>query len=149
MKLTYQTGTATLIQFIILSLLNIVNGLESIITTCRHEGGDCVGNVFSSLIFYILAVCWFGAIVVLGFAAQERRSKRLAQLLIAGEAAIGLIALFNVKLNLHYHNGTLSLGTSLIDLLLAIWITTLAYRLIKAGGGRVVAQRRTRRYPKS
>ncbi len=145
MKLTYQTGTAVLIQFITLGLLNIANGLDSIITTCHHPGGDCVGNVFSSLIFYILTVGWFGVVVVLGYAAQEHRTKRLAQLLIAAEAAIGLVALFNIKLNLKYHNGILSLSTSLIDLFLAIWIITLAYRLMRAGGGRVVTGQRRRR----
>src|SRR4051794_7575424 len=104
MKLTYETGTATLIQFIALGMLNIVNGLESIITTCRHESGDCVGNILTSIIFYILTVLWFGIVTVIGYTAQERRSKRLAQLLIAAEAIIALIAWFNIKLNLSYHS---------------------------------------------
>jgi hypothetical protein len=145
MKLTYETATATLIQFIVLGLLNIANGLDSIVTTCHHAGGDCVGNIFSSLIFYILTVGWFGAVLVVGYAAQERRSKRLAQLLIAAEGFIGLVALFNVKLNLKYHSGFLSLGTSLADLLLAIWIITLAYRLMRAGGKRITPRNRSRK----
>jgi hypothetical protein len=144
MKLTYETSTATLIQFIVLGLLNIANGLDSIVTTCHHAGGDCVGNVFSSLIFYIFITGWFGVVFVLGYLAQERRSKRLAQLLIAAEALISLVALFNIKLNLRYHNGFLSLFTSLIDLALAIWIITLAYRLMRAGGKRITARHRPR-----
>ena len=138
MKITYQTATATTVQFIILGLLNIINGLASIITTCTHQGGDCIGNILSSIIFYILIVGWFGIVLVLGYAAQERRSKRLAQILIAAEATIILVALFNVKLSLKYHNGILGLLTSVIDVALAIWVITLAYRLMKAGGGRIV-----------
>jgi len=145
MKLTYQTGTATLIQLIVMGLLNIVNGIVSIITTCHHNGSACLSNTFSSIVFYILTVGWFALMVVLGFAAQEKRSKRLAQLLIMAEALVSLVALFNVKLSLKYHNGFLGLLTSVVDLVLAIWIITLAYRLMKASGGRVVRQR-TRRH---
>lgn len=144
MKLTYETATATLIQFIVLGLLNIANGLDSIVTTCHHSGGDCVSNVFSSLIFYILTVGWFGMVLVLGYIAQERRSRRLAQLLIATEGLISLIALFDIKLNLKYHSGILSLVTSLIDLALAIWVITLAYRLMRAGGKRITSRKRSR-----
>lgn len=142
MKLTYETATATLIQFIVLGLLNIANGLDSIITTCRHSGGDCVGNIFSSLIFYMLAVGWFGVVLGLGYLAQERRSKRLAQLLIMAECLIVLVALFNIKLNLKYHNGLLSLFTSFLDLVLSVWVITLAYRLMRAGGKRITGRRR-------
>jgi purine-cytosine permease-like protein len=145
MKLTYETGTATLIQFIVLSLLNIVSALVSIITTCRHEGGNCTGNLLTSIIFYIMVVGWFGLVTVIGYAALDRRSKRLAQLLIITEVVIALVALFNIKLNLRYHSGWLSLFTSLADLILAVWIITLAYRLMKAGGGRVVRQRQRHR----
>jgi hypothetical protein len=145
MKLTYETGTATLIQFIVLSLLNIAATLTSIVTTCHHQGANCVGNLLSSIVFYILVVVWFGTVTILGFAAQQKRSRRLAQLLIAAEGLIGLVALFNLKLGLHYHNGYLSLITSAADLLLSVWIITLAFRLMKAGGGRVVVSRARRR----
>ena len=141
MKLTYQTAVATLIQFILLSFLGIANGLNSVVTTCRHDGTDCVSNLIVSLIFFILTAGWFGAVWVLGYTAQERRSRRLAQLLIMAEALIALIAFFNAK----HHTDILSLATSLIDLALAIWIITLAFRLMRVGGGRVVAKQRGRR----
>ena len=144
MRLTYETATATLIQFIVLGLLNIATGLDSVITTCRHSGGDCVGNIFSSLVFYLLIIAWFGVVVAIGYFAQERRSKRLALLLIATEGLIALVALFNIKLNLKYHNGFLSLFTSFADVLLALWIITLAYRLMRAGGNRIPARHRAR-----
>src|SRR3954468_2684940 len=131
MRLRYETGTATIIQFITLTLLNIVNAVASIISTCRHDGADCSGNILSSVIFYILTVGWFAFVAALGYAAQEKRGKRMAQLLIAAEAAVAMVALFNIKLNLHYNSGLLSLITSTLDLALAIWIITLAYRLMK------------------
>lgn len=138
MKLTYETGTATLIQFITLGMLNILTGLDSIIQTCRHDGTNCLENVFTSFVFYILIVGWFGIVCVIGYAAEQKRSRRLAQLLILAEIMIAFVAFFNIRLNLKYHNGFLTLITSLADLVLAIWIITLAYRLMKAGSGRVV-----------
>jgi hypothetical protein len=145
MKLTYETATATLIQFMVLGLLNIANSIYSIVTTCHHPGGDCVGNMFSSLIFYIFITGWFGVLCVLGYLAQDRRSRRLALLLIMAEAAVTLVALFNIKLNLKYHSGMLSLVTSFVDMVLAVWIINLAFRLMQAGAGRVGARQRARR----
>jgi uncharacterized membrane protein len=140
MKLTYQTGVATLIQFITLSFLGIANGANSVVTTCRHDGSNCVSNLIVSLIFFILTAAWFGAVWVLGYTAQERRSRHLAWLLIGAELLIALIAFFNAK----HHTDILSLATSLFDLILAIWIVTLAFRLMRAGSGRVVTKQRGR-----
>lgn len=140
MKLKYETAVATLIQFILLSFLGIANGMNSVISTCRHQSSDCVSNIIVSIIFFILTACWFGLIWVIGYTAQDRRSKRLAQLLICAEAFIALIAFFNAK----HHTDALSLLTSVVDLGLAIWIITLAFRLMRARGGRVVTKQRAR-----
>lgn len=140
MKITYQTSVATLIQFIALSFLNIANGINSVVTTCRSETGDCMSNLLVSIIFFILVAVWFGLIWLLGWAAQDRRSKRLAQLLICAEVLIAMVAYFNAK----NHPDLLSLITSIVDLVLAIWIIYLAIRLIRSGGGRVVARQRRR-----
>lgn len=146
-KLTYETGTATLIQFITLGMLNILTGLDSVVQTCRHDGSNCLENVFTSFVFYILIVAWFGIVCVIGYAAEQKRSRRLAQILICAEVLIALVAFFNIRLNLRYHNGFLGLFTSLADLILAIWVIMLAWRLMKAGSGRVVTRgkRRARR----
>ena len=136
MKLTYQTAVATLIQFILLSFLGIANGLNSVVTTCRHSSSDCFTNTLVSLIFFILTALWFGAVWLLGYTAQERRSHRLAQLLIVAELLIALVALFNAR----HHTDILSLATSLIDLCLAIWIITLAFRLMRSKGKRIPAR---------
>jgi protein-S-isoprenylcysteine O-methyltransferase Ste14 len=140
MKLTYETATATRAQFIIISFLGIPNGLNSIITTCKDSHSDCFANTFLSFIYFILIVAWFGFLWVLGFAAQDRRSKRLATILIAAEALVLLISLFNAR----HHNDILGLVTSLIDAVLASWVIMLAWRLRQAGGGRVVSRGRTR-----
>lgn len=140
MRLTYETSTGTLIQLIVLSFLNIGNGANSIIANCRHHN-DCVVNVLTSIIFYMLIVLWFGAVWVLGYMAQERRSRRLAQLLICAELLVAAIALFNAK----HHTDVLGLFTSVVDLVLALWIITLAFRLMRAGNSRVVSRQRPRR----
>lgn len=148
MRITYETGTAVLIQFIVLALLNIGTASQSIITTCGHSGGDCVGNLLSSVIYYVLIVCWFGIILGLGFAAQQGRSKRLALMLIWAELAVFVIAGYNIKLDhLGFHNGILSLVTSSVDVILSIWVMSVAFRLIKASGGRVVKRQRHRKNP--
>ena len=143
MKFKYETGVITLVQFILLSLLGIANGLNSIVTTCHAAGNDCISNMIVSLIFFILTTAWFAFIWILGYTAQDRRSRRLAQVLIAAEAMIALIALFNAR----HHTDVLGLATSVIDLVLAVWVITLAFRLMRAGGARVVSHPRRRRRP--
>jgi hypothetical protein len=137
MRFRYEVGIIAFVQFVLLSLLGIANGLNSIITTCHNTGRDCVSNLIVSLIFFIITVAWFAFIWVLAYTAQERRSRRLCQLLIAAEGLIALVALFNAR----HHTDWLSLVTSVIDLLLAIWIIWLAFRLMRAGGGRTGSSR--------
>jgi hypothetical protein len=139
MKLRYETGIATLIQFVVISLLNIATGANSVVTACRSDEG-CVSDLLVSVIFYLMVVGWFGFIWILGYAAQERRSKRLAQLLIGAELLVMAVAYFNTQ---HY-NDHISLITSWIDLFLAAWVIFLAFRLMRAKGGRVVTRQRSR-----
>ena len=143
MKLKYETAVATLIQFVTMSILNVATGTVSVVSTCHNSSSDCVSNLLVSLIFFLLIVGWFAAVWVLGYAAQERRSKNLAYALIGAELLIALVALFNAK----HHTDTLSLITSLIDLALAIWVISLAIRLIRAKGGRIVSKQRARHRP--
>ena len=140
MKLTYETGTATLIQLIVLGLLNIATGIGSTVHACRTDT-DCLGNVLINFVFYVVLIGWFVIVASLGFAAQMRRSRRLAQLLICAEGLIAFVAFWNAR----HHNNTLELITSIVDLVLAVWIIVLAWRLMKAGGGRVVTKRAKRR----
>jgi hypothetical protein len=143
MKITYETGTATLIQLIVLGLLNILTAIDSTITACKTD--DCLGSFFINFIFYVVLVVWFVSLSVLGYAAQQKRSRRLAQILIAAEALVAIVALFDAK----HHNDILGLLTSVADLVLAVWIIRLAFRLMRAGGGRVVVKQRARQRRKS
>ncbi len=145
MRLKYETGIATLIQFVTLSGLNIATGIDSVIGGCRAKNTDCLSNTLLSLVFYLLIASWFGAVWFLGFTAQQLRSKRLAQLLICAELTILAVATFSIKLNLTNHDSLLSLVTSLIDVGLALWVILLAYRLMRVGGGRIPARQRRRR----
>lgn len=146
MKLTYQTGIATLIQFLVLSLLTLVSQLVSAVSSCHKDGGNCITNVITSIIFYILVAVAFGTIWLIGYAAQSRRSKRLTQLLICIEGVIALGALFSIKVSVHQASSNIFvLIVSFAILLLAVWIISLAFRLMRAGGGRVVTRQRGRR----
>jgi hypothetical protein len=142
MRLTYETGVATMIQFMVLALFNIANTLYSIVSTCTHSGEDCVSNTLSSVIFYILIIFWYGILVGLGFIAQTKRSKRSCRILILAELSCLAVAAYDIKLGISYHNNALSSFTSFADLVLSAWVITLAFRLMKAGGGRVVTGRR-------
>jgi len=133
MKLTHQTSTATLIQFIALGLLNIAGTFNSIGSACRVEGAECATDIFVSVIFFLLVMAWFGFICLLGYMTEERRSRRFAQALICAELLVVLVATFNLK-----HRGDwLSFATSLIDLILAAWIIVLAFRVMRSGGQRI------------
>ncbi len=141
MRLNYHTGIATLVQFVVMTLLFLISGIESVASGCTRQGGDCIDSVFVSVVFFILAALWFGAIWVLGFAAQDKRSHRLAYILIAVELLVIMVATFNAR----NHTNTLSLLTSLIDIALAVWVIVLAYKLSRSKGGRIMAGGRKRR----
>jgi hypothetical protein len=138
MLLKYETGVVTFVQFTLLSILNIINGIVGVIPDCRVNGGDCVWSTFATFIYVLLIIGWFAFLWVLGYTAQDRRSKRLAQILIAAEAFVALISFFNLK---HGH-GTLNRITSFTDLALALVVVLLAFRIMRANGGRVVVKNR-------
>ena len=141
MKLKYETAVATLIQFVVLTILGVANALNSMISTCRHDGSNCTWNLILSVLFFLITAAWFGMIWMLGYFAQESRNKRLAQLLILVEMSVGLIAFFNAR----HNTDALGLATSIIDLMLAIWIITLAFRLMRADGKRITKNRSRKR----
>jgi hypothetical protein len=145
MNLKYQTGVATLAQFIVMSALNFINSVAGDVQSCTSDGG-CLGDVVLNLLYFLLVAVWFGFIWVLGYTAQDRRSKRIAQVLILAEAAIALVALQDTRGNIaHTHHDILGFFTSVIDLGFAIWVITLAWRLMRAGGGRVTTARSRQR----
>lgn len=136
MRWKSEIGIITFIQFISLALLSLANALNSIISTCVSSSGQCIENMIPSIILFILISVWFAYIWILGYTVQERRTRKLTALLIGSEFAVAMVALFSVK----HHNDWLSLWTSIIDLVLAIWVMLLAARVFLAGGGRVVSR---------
>ncbi|HEX4774039.1 MAG TPA: hypothetical protein VH234_00795 [Candidatus Saccharimonadales bacterium] len=147
MKLTHETSIATFIQFIIASFFILITQLGSSVVGCFKDGSNCVLNLLTSIIFFIVASVVFGTIWLIGYMAQERRSRRMAQLLICAEGFIGLLAVFSLKLNLPSRNAP-GLIASFVVMVFAAWIIMFAFRLIRAGGGRVVVNRpRQRRRP--
>jgi cytochrome c biogenesis factor len=141
MRLKYETGTATLIQFTTLALLGIPDAIVSIISSCSKPHTACVTNSFFSVVFFILVTGWFCTVWILGSITQQRRSRRLAWLLIIVEFMTMLVALFNSR----HDSNVLTRGTSVLDVLLAAWVIFLAVRLARAKGGRIVSSARSRR----
>ncbi|HVX48044.1 MAG TPA: hypothetical protein VHA05_01675 [Candidatus Saccharimonadales bacterium] len=140
MLFKYEVGIIAFAQFIILSLLSLANGLNSIISTCVSSRGQCVENMIPSIILFILTAAWFAVVWVLAYTVQERRGRKLTTVLLGAEFIIAMVALFSIM----HHNDWLSLVTSAIDLLLALWVMLLAARIWLAGDSRVVSRRRIR-----
>lgn len=138
MRLTYETGVATFVQFVVISLLTFGSQVSSIVGSCTGEHKNCITNSLSSILYFMLLVLWFGFIWILGYSAQKRRSRQLCRLLIAVEVGVMMIALFDLK----RHTTSLGLITSAADLLLAAWVIYLALRLKRARGGRIRSTKR-------
>jgi hypothetical protein len=139
MAVKYQTGISTLAQFVSVTVLNLITLVSSSIQSCVH-GSSCLGDTSINLLYFLVLSAWFAFIWMLGFTAQDRRSKRLAQLLIGAEAIIFLAALLDAK----HHPDILGLITSIIDGALAAWTILLAWRLMRSNGGRVTTRARRR-----
>lgn len=140
MRLTYQTGIAALIHLGVITLLNIVNGVQSTAQQCTNNGTDCLGNVITSMIFFMLLTIFFALVWILAAATQTRRSRKLAFLLIGAEGLVILVSLFDAT---HSSNPfTITIGV--INAILAAWVAVLALRLFISGGKRVTGSRRSR-----
>lgn len=140
MKITYETGIATLVQFVALSLLNIAYLVVSIVSTCHSKHDSCLTNSLSSILYFMLIVICFAVIWLIGFRAQSLRSRRLCILLIGIEFFVFVITLYDAKGN----KNLLGLLIDVINALLAVWVIALAIRLMRARGGRIVASERSR-----
>lgn len=133
----YPVHVIALVHFIAMCFLGIANGAYSIVTTCQQYS-DCLSNALVSVVYWLLIAVWFGFLWILAYTAQEKRSKRLAQLLIACEAFVAFIAFFNAR----HHPDVIGLITSIVDIFFALWVILLAFRLMRAKGGRVVSKQR-------
>ena len=145
-KLTYQTAVVSLVQFISIMILGVPNTVINIVSTCHSDSSNCVSNMIVSLILYLLTAGWFGIIMIVAYAAQHRRSRQLAVILIGLEFITLVVAAY---IDFPHDPNILSKATSLLDAALSIWIIYLAFRLFLSGGRRMVKKRsvisRTRR----
>jgi hypothetical protein len=132
-KLRYQTGVVALVQFLAGSTVGFGANLISSISSCTNHGTDCVSNTVTSLILIILTAGWYAFLAVLGYAAQDRRSRRLANVLLLAEGATILVALFD---SLHFNN-IFGLITSLLDTILAALVIFATLGLRRAAKGHV------------
>jgi hypothetical protein len=140
-KLKYETSIVTFIQFIAMSFLYLLVNLGSIITSCRGRSYDCVSNSISSITLSIVVIIAFSCVWLLGYYVQNRRSRRLALLLMFIEVGIFMVELLDAR---HFPN-ILSLFTSLLDASLALLVIILALRLYTANGGRIVSRNRNKK----
>ncbi len=133
-KLKYETGIAATIQFISLTLLNFISGASTTVSECTKGNGSCMGNVVLSILYFLVITVWFGALWLAGFAAQDRRSKRIAQALILAEGMVFLVGLYDFS---KHKSSLISSIISVVEIISSVWIAWLALRLILARGGRV------------
>ena len=142
MKLTYQTGIAALIHLAVITVFNVIHLFHSSIKECVvSAANDCVETVITSMLYFMLITFWFILLWLVAVAAQTRRSRKWAFLLIGGEFMVFAVAMFNAQ----HHNDILGLTTSIVDAALAVWVGFLAFRLFIAGGGRVTTSQRSRK----
>lgn len=132
MTLRYQTATATFIQLAVMTLLVIVGGIMDVVKNCESSA-ECVTNSFLWIIIAFMLACWYTALFAIGYFAQEKRSYKLARLLIAGELFTAFVALMLVK----NPSSTYSRIGALVALCFAVWTIVLAYRIYKARGSRI------------
>ncbi|HET8709518.1 MAG TPA: hypothetical protein VFL85_04540 [Candidatus Saccharimonadales bacterium] len=135
MRLRYQTGAVTLMQFAVVTIFALITQLGPSIDDCIKSRGDCANEVMSSMAYVVLLGVWLIFVSVIGYAAQDRRNRRMAQLLIGCEAFIGLIALFNAR---HFPS-FMGLISSLVNMGFALLAIYLAWNIIRSGGGRIVS----------
>lgn len=122
-------------QFAVVTIFGLLTQLGPAIGDCVKSRGDCTNEVMSSLLYVVLLGVWLIFVSVIGYAAQDRRNRRMAQLLIACEGFIGLISLFNAR---HFPS-ILGLISSLVNFGFAVLAIYLAWNIIRSGGGRIVS----------
>ncbi len=136
-KLSHQTAVVSLIQFVTIASLAIPNTIISIISSCHSDSTGCVSNMVASIIFYILTAVWFGLIMIIGFLAQKRRSRQFAVILICFEFfTLGVAGYIDFPHDPNF----LSKATSLLDVILSLWVIYVSIRLIMSGTNRIVSK---------
>jgi hypothetical protein len=145
MTIRYETAITTFAQLAVATLFVMLGGVFDTVKHCT-EASDCVANSFLWLIIVFMVAIWFIMLCSLGYLAQEKRSYKLARLLIAGE----LFTAFITFMLFSHPSSPISAIGALTVFGLSVWTIILAWRIYKARGSRIVtpAQKtRPRRRP--
>ncbi|HEU4984148.1 MAG TPA: hypothetical protein VFT58_00795 [Nitrososphaera sp.] len=140
MRLRYQTGTATFIQLATAMFLIVINNVIAFISACTEESSECAITAMFSLVFIIMSGLWFLAVSAIGYGAEDRRSGKLAYVLIIAELMTIAAAFGFFQHPSNWFSGL----SALVIIVLAAWIIVLAWRLSRAKGGRIVHRPRKR-----
>ena len=140
MHIRYHTGMATVIQFMIGTLLTFITGANAVASCYALGNTDCVSNTFVSLLLVLLVIGGYGVLAGVGFLAQAQRSRRLALVLIGLEACAGIIFLFDAKQS----PDLVDRLANLVAFAVVIWVSYIAFTLFRSGGARIVRARRTK-----
>lgn len=135
MRYKYQVGYGTLVQFIVIVLLSLLDTFINIISTCHSSGSDCVSNAIPTLIIFILTAIWFAFLAMLGYFVQNKRDRKLTLLLIMVE---GITLLVSGYFNFPRANGINNKLTSATDALLSIWVVFMAVNIFLYKKKRIV-----------
>lgn len=143
MLLRTHTSLATFIQLAVMTLLVVVGGLMDVIKNCESSN-ECVTNSFLWIIIAFMLAIWYFGLFGLGYLTHEKRSRRLAKFLIAGELFTFFVALMFMK----NPSSTYSAVGAGVALFFAAWIILLAWRVYKAKGGRITNTKATNTRPR-
>lgn len=136
MRLRYNTGQATVVQFIVVMLLGFVTNAISLAGSASRDEGSFATDLLLTVFILILQAFWLGFLCVVGFAAQDKRNRSLALLLIGLEGITFMVALFNAR-----HPGNpVALMASLLHMAIAIYVAFMAFNIYRARGKRIVSR---------
>ena len=135
MTLRHQTSAATFTQLAVMTLLVIIGGVKDVASNCENAS-ECVTNSFLWIIIIFMLAGWYVALFALGYFAQEKRSYKLARVLIAGELFTAFVALMFVRHPSSFYGGF----SAFVALIFALATTVFAYRIYKARGSRITTK---------
>lgn len=128
----HNVSHAAFVQAVVVVVLSAVNGVYSGLTSCfGSDQKDCATNSALAVVLVILAIVWFGFLAALAYAAWIRRTTSLIVLFIILEIIVaGAIYVIDIR----HHDNVLGLITSIIDLLLTLWVLYMGVHLFSLRG---------------
>lgn len=127
----HNVSQATFTQAAIVIILTAINGIFSGLSSCLgQDKADCTTNSVLAVVLVVLAIIWFGFLSALSYAAWIRRTTALIVIFILLEIITTGVSAFDLK---HYDN-VVGLITSLINLLVGLWVLFMSVHLFRLRG---------------